>query len=147
MFGIKPKSQEGDPRVAKALDALDIKYDIDKDGDFRFGFELEGERTQLCFIRSRTYEFAKIEMRELFSVALKSMGPFDARTCGILLEQNSQVKIGSWEVQRDTNDNHLAIFTAKIAADLEGEALLGAIYAVVKTADDMEQRLAGRDDF
>jgi hypothetical protein len=147
MFGIKRKSKEGDPRVTAALDALEIHYEVDKDGDFRFGYNLGEGRSQMRFIRSDTYEFAGVEIREVFSVALRSMGPFDARTCGILLEQYSQVKIGSWAVVKDAEDSHLAMFVAKIAADLDGESLLGVIGAVMKTADDMEHRLAGRDDF
>jgi hypothetical protein len=41
----------------------------------------------------------------------------------------------------------LAIYTVKIAADLDGKELVGAIFAVLNTADDMEKRLSGRDDF
>lgn len=62
MFGVNKTSKDGDPCVTKALDALEIKYDIDHDSDFRFGFELENGRSQLCFIRSDTYEYAGIEI-------------------------------------------------------------------------------------
>ena len=147
MFGAKNNLRDGDPRVAKALDELEINYQIDGDGDYRFGFDLGDDRSQIGFIRSATYDFAGVEIREVFSVGLRSFGPFDARTCNLLLVQNSQVKVGAWAVVRDAEDNHLAIFTAKIAADLAGEELLGIIAAVLKTADAMEQRLAGRDDF
>jgi len=51
------------------------------------------------------------------------------------------------EVGKDAEDNHFAIFSARVAADLQGEELLAIIAAVLKTADDMEQRLGGRDDF
>lgn len=147
MFGIKRKDKDGDPRVARALDALDIKYRIDSDGDFQFGFELEDGRTQQGFIRSQTYEFMGLELREIFSVGLSSRGSFDARTANILLHENEKVKLGAWSVTSDREDNHLAIFTAKIAADLDGDELIGAILVVVNTADDMENRLSGRDDF
>jgi hypothetical protein len=147
MFGIKRKDKEGDPRVARALDALDINYQIDSDGDFKIGFELEDGRTQEGFIRSQTYEFMDLELREIFSVGLSSRGSFDARTANLLLQENEDKKIGAWSVISDREDNHLAIYTVKIAADLDGKELVGAIFAVLNTADDMEKRLSGRDDF
>lgn len=147
MIGIKNKHNEGDPRVAKALDELDIGYEIDGDGDFRFGFELEDGRSQVGFIKSDTEEFVGMEMREVFSVGLRSFGPFDARTANFLLEFNQTLKIGAWSVIRDAEDNHLAVFSTKIAADLDGKLLQGVIYAVLATADEIEERLSGRDDF
>jgi len=147
MIGITKRDHGGDQRVAKALAELDIHYEIDPDGDFKFGVALEDGRTQIGFIRSRTYEYAGIEMREVLSAGLNSFGPFDARTMNLLLEQNGQVKIGAWSVVRDKSDNHLALFSAKVAADLQNDFLLGVIIAVISTADEMEKRLSGRDDF
>jgi hypothetical protein len=147
MIGIKPRSEGGDPRVAKALEELDINFEVDSDGDFKFGFNLGEGRSQLGFIRSKTFEFGGLEMREIFSVGLNSFGAFDARTANFLLEQNGNVKIGGWAIARDDKDHHLALFSAKIAADLAGELLMGVIYAVLTTADRIEERLSGRDDF
>ena len=147
MLGVKSKSKDGDPRVGSALEQLDIRFEIDADGDFKFGFNLKNGRSQFGFISSTTEEFAGEEIREVFSVGLKSFGPFDARTCNFLLELNSKLKIGAWSTVRDAEDNHLAIFRAKIAADLSGDLLMSVITAVWTTADEIEERLSGRDDF
>lgn len=147
MFGVKPKQREGDPRVAQALRELEINFEVCDDGDYSFGFNLGDGRSQMGFIRSATYDFCGVELREVLSAGLRSMGPFDARTCNLLLRQNADVKVGSWSIVSDAEDNHLAIFSAKVSADLRGEALLGVIAGVLKTADEMEARLAGRDDF
>lgn len=147
MFGIRTKNNEPDPRVAQALDQLEIKYEVEGNGDYKIVFALDGERSQIGYIRSRTIEFADFELREILSLGLRSLGPFDARTCNILLEQNAQTKVGAWIVVNDEDDDHLAIFSAKVAADLEGEALLAVISAILATADQMEERLSGRDDF
>jgi hypothetical protein len=104
-------------------------------------------RSQLAFIRSKTFEFAGIEMREIVSAGLKSMGPFDARTANILLKQNAQAKLGCWGVQEDSKGNHVAVFCANVSANLSGQTLLAAIQAVLVTADQMEERLSGGDDF
>lgn len=147
MFGTTQKSPQADPRVTNALNELEVEYEVDTDGDIIVGTKISDERGQIAFIRSATYEFAGVELREIFSVGLKSFGPFDARTMNILLAFNSNVKIGSWAVIRNDNDDHHAIFTTRVAADLRGEALRAAIGATLKTADEIEERLSGRDDF
>ena len=83
----------------------------------------------------------------MFSVGLKLFEPFDARTCNCLLELNSKLKIGAWSTVRDSEDNHLAIFRAKSAADLSGDLLMSVITAVWTTADEIEERLSGREHF
>jgi hypothetical protein len=147
MFGATQNKPTADPRVQRVLDELEIRYQINDEGDFLVGFELESGRHQSAFIRSRTYEFLGLEIREISSAAILSQGPFDARTANILLQQNEQLKIGAWGVISDNEDTHAAIFTAKIAADLPAEELLGVLMTVLNTADEMEAHLSGRDDF
>lgn len=148
MFGTTNKQQTvSDSRVGTALESLEVKYEIDDDGEFRVSFELESGRSQTAIIRSQTYEFLGVEIREVFSAALLSQGPFDARTANILLRQNEEVKLGAWGVYCNQEDVHAAVFTAKVAADLPPPELLGVLMAVLNTADEMEARLSGRDDF
>jgi hypothetical protein len=147
MFGISNKKPVADMRVQSALEAAEVHYQLDEDGEFRVGFELESGRSQSCIIRSATYEFLGVEIREISSVGLVSQGPFDARTANLLLRQNEQLKLGAWGVISDNEDTHAAVFTAKISADLPPPELLGVIMTVLTTADEMEARLSGRDDF
>lgn len=148
MFGTTNKQQTvSDSRVGTALESLELKYQIDDDGDFRVSFELESGRSQSCIIRSATYEFLGLEIREISSIGLISQGPFDARTANVLLQQNEQLKLGAWGVISNNEDVHGAMFTAKISADLPPPELLGVLMAVLNTADEMEARLSGRDDF
>lgn len=147
MFGTRKTTGIPDERVRKALEVLRVKYFTDNEGDFHVVFELDEGRTQKCIIRSATYEFLGIEIREVTSAALLSHGPFDARTANILLQQNEQVKLGAWGVMNNDEDTYAALFTAKISADLPPKELLGVVGAVLKTADAMELRLSGRDDF
>lgn len=144
MFGAKPKDE--DPRVRSALEDLSLKFTVDDDGDFRFIFGLENGRSQVGFIRSRTYEFAGVELREIFSPALIVEGDFDQRTANGLLQANANVKVGAWEVQR-TQTRAAAVFCAKVSADLRGRELLAVIIGVLTTADDMEKRYGAGDAF
>lgn len=148
MFGAPEKTQDADPRIRSILDELEVKYEIDDDFDFRLGFELEGGRHQSAVIRSQTDEFLGIEIREIFSPAIHSQGPFDARTANILLQENRRLKIGAWGVSAfEENDSHIAVFTVKFAAELGAQEFQGVLNAVIRIADEMEQRLSGRDDF
>lgn len=147
MFGRRRKEASLDLRVQRHLEALDIKYEIDEDGDYRVGFRLKNGRTQIGYVRCRSVDFAGMEIMEIFSIALHSFGPFDARTCNILLQESEKVKVGGWGVVQDADDNHLAVFTAKIPATLTADEFFAVLFAVVQTADRMEDRLSGRDDF
>jgi len=148
MFGITQKKQSGaDPRIAAALEAAEVKYQTDDDGDYRVGFELENGRSQTAIIRSRTFEFLGVEIREVTSAGLLSNGPFDSCTANLLLQQNEDVKLGAWGVLKNDEDTHAAVFTAKVSADLPPAELAGVIMAVLTVADEMEARLSGRDDF
>lgn len=147
MFGITKNKPSADPRVQQTLDELELRYQINEAGDYQIGFDLEEGRSQTGFIRSHTYEFLGMEIREIASAALLSQGPFDARTANILLQQNDQLKIGAWGVATDAEETHAAVFTVKISAELPAQEFLGVLMTVLNTADQMEARLSGRDDF
>jgi hypothetical protein len=147
MFGRRRKEASLDARVQHHLESLDIKYEVDEDGDYRVGFRLKNERTQIGYVRCRTVDFAGMEIMEIFSIALHSFGPFDARTTNILLQESEKVKVGGWGVVQDADDNHLAVFTAKVPTTLTSDEFFAVLFAVVQTADRMEERLSGRDDF
>ncbi|HFF6218866.1 TPA: hypothetical protein ACGCHS_004477, partial [Stenotrophomonas maltophilia] len=43
---------EADKSVARHLDKLGYTYEIDEDGDYRLVFDVEGDRTQMVYVRS-----------------------------------------------------------------------------------------------
>jgi hypothetical protein len=143
MFGLK----ETDPRVGRALSQLEVRYEITSNGDYKVVFDLGNGRSQVGFITSRTFEFAGFEFREVYSIGLRSFGPFNVKTANALLEQNEQLKMGAWGIVKDAQDNYLAIFTAKVAANLSGQDLMSVLAAVLKTADEVERELGMGDVF
>ena len=136
----------GDPRVEKLLEESDLKYRVDKDGDFRIGNKMEGDRTQIAFILSNTSELGSLEIRQIWSVGYHSKSPFSESVANRLLEQNSKVKLGAWQV-RKMGEDYVAVFVAQIAADTDKLSLLVTLHAVTTTADEMEKELTGKDDF
>lgn len=63
-----------------------------------------------------------------------------------LLEQNAQVKLGAWQVER-MGGCYLAVFSAQEPADADRQILLSAVQAVLVTADEMEHEPSGGDEF
>lgn len=136
----------GDPRVEKLLKEADLKYTVDKDGDFCLGNNLGDGRTQLVWILSNTSELGTLEIRQIWSIAYRSKTPFSARVANRLLEQNSKVKLGSWQV-RKMGDDYVAVFSAQIAADTDKLSLVFALHAVTTTADEIEKELTSKDEY
>jgi hypothetical protein len=135
-----------DQRVEKLLQAAELKYKIDEDGDFVVGNRIDEQRTQLAWILSRTSPLGTMEIRQIWSIAYRSEEPISPKIAARLLEQNGQVKLGAWQV-RKMGQHYVALFCAQIAADTDTKTLLLALHAVTTTADEMEKELTGKDDF
>jgi len=140
-------AKEGDSRVQALLRDLELKYDIDTDGDFRVGFDLEDGRSQLAFIRSETTQFGKFDIREVFAVAHISEGPLERDLANALLIYNAHVKLGSWRVERQSDDKCVVAFAVQIAANTDAESLYTALRLVIDTADNVERKLDEEDKF
>ena len=140
-------AKEGDSRVQALLEELELKYDIDGDGDFRVGFDLEDGRAQLAFIRSETTQFGNFDIREIFSVAYISEGPLDTQLANALLIYNAHVKLGSWRIVRQEDNQCIVAFAVQIAANTDAKSLYTAMRLVIDTADAVEQKLDEEDKF
>jgi hypothetical protein len=123
---------------------LGIPYEIDEEGDFRVQFDLADGKKQTGYLRSKTYDFEGIELRDIDSAAMCSAVPFDARTIDLLLQENIRLKLGAWSVVADDDGYHLAIFKVRVPASAHGQQLFAVISAVLRVASDMESRLSRR---
>ena len=138
-----------DPRVTAALDELDIRYQyLPGSQQFEANYSLDSGRSQTVYIASQTHWFMGVELRQIFSTALISEGLFEPRTANLLLRENFDLIHGSWSVLHDPDENeHFANFSLTAFASLHAVQLLPLIECVAKTADDMEHRLSGLDEF
>lgn len=135
-----------DQRIKKLLDQTDMKYTIDKDGDFRFLFELPNNRVQVVFINSKTEKYSGFEIREIWSAGYQSDTQFSPAIANRLLVNNFETKLGAWQTTRLNNKN-VAVFTAKVDAVMTVQQLEVVLTAVRRIADEMEKEITGRDDF
>ena len=128
--------------VKAQLDSKGIKYEIDKDGDFKIVYKMSGGRTQLAFVRSAVNNYGTLKIREIWSPGYKSdSNDFPALIANSLLDKNHEVKLGAWEAQ-----DNIAMFVVKITADANAEQLVDAIEAAVNSADELEKEVSGDKD-
>jgi len=132
-----------DPGVGRVLDTLTYPYEIDEDGDYKLLFDVEGDRTQLVFVRSTVEEYGKHRIREIWSPGYNAPGKqFSAAIANRLLEDSQDAKLGAWVKQ-----DQLAMFVVKVDANASADALGDAIDAAMNTADAMELELTGTDEY
>ncbi|QDU94834.1 hypothetical protein [Lignipirellula cremea] len=135
----QPKSDE---RVRKILEEREIKYEVDKDGDFKVVFETTGDRSQLAFIKSTTNEYGNFEIREIWSPAYAGE-PFSPEVAFKLLEDSQSKKLGHWE-----KHGKYGVFVVRIAASADSDSLWNAMKAALQSADAMEKEITDdKDEF
>lgn len=145
-LGSTTQSDKADKRIKRVLDQAKLKYEVDQDGDFKLTYELENKRTQLVFINSHTEKYGEFEIREIWSVGYESSAPFSAAVANRLLFHNETMKLGAWQTKR-LNNKYVAVFAAKVSAEMSSEQLEAVLAAIYATADEIEKELTGKDDF
>ncbi|WP_255595199.1 YbjN domain-containing protein [Lysobacter sp. BMK333-48F3] len=135
---------QADARIREQLDQLGYKYQVDEDGDYVLTFGLDGDRSQMAYVLSRTERYGKLQVREVWSPAYRtSAKQFPADVANRLLEDSQLSKMGGW-VKQDS----VAVFVVKLDAAASREDLDDAIDYVVRAADEMEAELSpGQDEF
>jgi len=133
-----------DPAIKAQLDSLDIKYEVDSDGDYKVVFDLGGGRSQLVWIRSSTEKYGSLKVREIWSAGYKHGGkPLSAAIANRLLEHSHSVILGGWTKQKE-----FAMFVVKIPVNASPQELRDAAEAAGDCADEIEKELTpDKDDF
>ncbi|RZA12057.1 MAG: hypothetical protein EOP93_22550 [Lysobacteraceae bacterium] len=133
-----------DAAIGKKLDKQALKYEVDSDGDYKLLFEVEGERSQIVWVRSPVESLGNMRIRELLSVGGKMSKPKTADeitvqavlTAGAMMKSSSQ-KLGGW-VLKTSGDDSVFYYVAQVPADISGEDLEVATRAVARSADEFE---------
>lgn len=138
-----------DARVKAALDKAGLKYEITTDGDFKVLMKFDDTRTQVILINSSTEKIKEtnMEIREVYSVAYQTNGNLPVEVANQLMKDSQKRKIGSWESISTNNGTSMAVFNAKVNADISGGNLEKVIRLVGIRADVMEKELTSADKF
>jgi hypothetical protein len=133
-----------DKFVQRQLDKRKVQYEVDKDGDFKVTYNAGDNRTQLAFIRSATFDYGKLKIREIISAGYRSdTDDFPAKVANRMLAHNNEAKLGAW-----TKQGRLGVFTSKIPADASDQELIDALELTISLADELEKEFSGdKDEF
>jgi hypothetical protein len=129
-----------DASVKTRLDARDIKFEIDQDGDYKLVFSFdEDERTQIVFVGGGTEDFSGVKVREVYAPAARlKEGGVTGDLALELLGDSRTKKIGAWEA-----DNDLLYYVIKLPDSADAGQLEVATNLAAQMADDMEKRITG----
>lgn len=138
---------ESDRRVKNHLDALDLKYSMTDNGNYKVVFDMGEGRTQLVVIYSNTYDYNGMEIREITSTAMSTTDKkgFTQPTLFDLLERNQTYKIGAWQINGGTAPFILE-FGIRMSANSSQSAFDELIRLAARMADELEQELTSGDD-
>jgi hypothetical protein len=136
-----------DTRIKEALEEAELNYNIVDNGNFHLVFELESGRTQLVIIKSKTFEYGPMEIREIISIAAKSDNKkfFKRDMLFDVLERNEQYVLGAWQIDGGEAPYFLE-FSVKVSANANPKILSNALILAAKVADEVEQELSGDTD-
>lgn len=134
-----------DPRLEAALKTLELTYKVDVDGDAKLLISgLDNDRSQVVFVNTKSAAFTGHEFRKVWSVACLSETPFSEAKVRSMLNENAEYKIGFVSTVK-WNAEFAAIYAVQIPSDAEAQLLKTAIIATAKSADEVEQKLCGKD--
>jgi hypothetical protein len=132
-----------DPAIKAQLDSLDIKYEVDADGDYKITFDLGNGRSQLVWVRSKTEAYGDLKVREIWSPGYKHGGAeVPVKIANRLLEHSHGLILGGWTKQKE-----FCMLAVKIPVSSTPKQLRDAAEAAADAADEIEQELTpGKDD-
>jgi hypothetical protein len=141
-------AEEEDGRVRSALTKAGIEFQVTNDKTFKVIVKLKGGRTHVVLIDSNTSKIngTNMEFREVYAMAHKVEGELPGDLSNKMMKQSHDKKIGAWELIQG-NGTSLAVFTAKVDAELNDTNLAKIINSIGLVADTMESEISGKDDY
>ncbi|MBP5300353.1 MAG: hypothetical protein J6Y80_03010 [Victivallales bacterium] len=136
------KKPEADARIAAALDRMEVKYEVDEDGDYRIIIPCDDDRSQLVFVNSNIENYGEFEIREVWSIGYRHENSVPPAIVKKAAKLSGDYIVGAWEM---VGDEKLAM-VAKVPANLADDTLIGTIVAVGRRADKFEMDTLGTDD-
>jgi hypothetical protein len=128
--------------IEAMLDKQGIKYEIDKDKDYKIIYDFSKEkRTQIVYLSGTTEDINGIKIRTIFAPAAQlTKNSIDGRLKS-LLEANGKSKIGAWQINGDA-----LYFSAQLIEPFTAEELSALLNLIASVADDMEIEISGESD-
>jgi len=131
-----------DAGIKAQLDGLKLKYEVDKDGDYKLTFDLGEDRSQIVWVRSATDSYGSLKVREIWSPGFKiENGELPAKVANRLLEHGHGLILGGW-----TKQKQYAMLVVKIPVSSTPQQLRDALEFAAGAADEIEKELTPDKD-
>ena len=132
-----------DASVERRLGQIGMKYEIDKDGDYKVTVKFTSEhRTQMVFVSGATETLGGMTIRKIFSpAATVATDGINGDKALELLRDSRFKKLGSWEIEGAN-----LYLVVKMPDTLTSPQLEAVMMATASLADDMEMSLSGKRD-
>jgi hypothetical protein len=136
-------AQAEDASVRRRLEDRGVKFDIDKDGDFRIVYNYAQEkRSQLVYVSGDTQSHSGVLIRKVFSpAAMLSQNPIDGVRALELLRDADTNKMGAWEIS-----GGVLFLSIKLPDSASATELKAAMDIAAELADNMEIKISGKKD-
>jgi hypothetical protein len=141
-----------DPRVEARLQELDLRYQVDEEGEFKLLLRFEDGRRHQVYVDSATDSYGedldrlrRLEVRSVWAPVARYEGELPPEVARRLLEDAYGLKLGTWQTAR-AEGSSLVIFSVRADAAADARTLHTLIWYVAYRADQMEKELTGKDD-
>jgi hypothetical protein len=134
-------TQAEDSSVKRKLDSAGVKYEVDKDGDYKITFTFDDKRSQIVFVNGQPDTIDNLVMRKVYAPAAKVDEDGVGGKALDLLRDSHLYKAGNWEVE----GNYL-LFTVKLDDAADAQQLAKAVKLAAAAADTEEKELSGNRD-
>jgi serine protease Do len=130
--------------IGDILTTAELEFKQHSSGHFEVSVK-QGEKdkeAQTVFITKEVEYYEKADIRKVWALAgiLKTAPKLD--TTLKLLEQNGRTKLGSWNIERTEQGDHLVVYCAKLDATASPDAVRSTVEYVAKLATMMKKELA-----
>ncbi|MBN1437677.1 MAG: hypothetical protein JW936_11445 [Sedimentisphaerales bacterium] len=142
-------SQPVDRRLVSEMNATNMNYHIDADGDAAVTVLFNDERQQRVWVTTVTNTFREQEVRNVYTI----VGEIPAQDITVemlmeLLSNNASAAYGSYQALHLESTDEIAIFFGgKVSVQAPPELLEAITIHIAEIADTQEQRIFGIDKY
>lgn len=111
-----------------------------------FRFTLEGDRSPLVFIATKTSTLGIFEIRDVWAIGHKSEEWPSQEVLAKPMTDSAQRKVDARELHSNEDGYYYVLFNIKASADCNGKGLKSILWAAAEVADAMRKDLLGTDD-
>ena len=135
------------PLSTKAiLVSADVEHELHSTGHYEVKKKLSSGKTQSVFVSKDTEYFQRADVRKVWSLVSVDKDPPSETLMMRLMRQSSATKIGGWAVEKNSTDEYMILYVAKLDATASSQAVAGTVEYVARIAGAMNAKLTTKSE-